>query len=124
MHLSKKIIALASLAAFAPAIAFAQINTSYLQGSGQNILGLINGTIIPLLIAVVVIGFIWSAVRYFFGKSSKEGGDKHEQHRTTMIWGIVAIFVIVSVWGFVNILQNIFGVQSTSSITLPKVPTN
>jgi hypothetical protein len=45
--------------------------------------------------------------------SSDEAGK--EKAKSKMIWGIIAIAVIVSVWGLVGILQGIFGVGTDNA---------
>ena len=64
------------------------------------------GQIIPILIGLALVLFLWGILRYLF---SKDDIAKAEA-RSFMMWGIVALFVMVSVWGLVGILQNfIFG---------------
>jgi hypothetical protein len=68
--------------------------------------------IIPILISIALIGFMWGVVLYLFGKSKEDG-------RTFMLWGIIALFVMTSIWGLVGILRGtLFG---TSSDTIPSV---
>ena len=38
-----------------------------------------------------------------------------------MIWGISALFVIVSIWGLVGILQGTFGVSGGGTTAIPGV---
>jgi uncharacterized membrane protein YidH (DUF202 family) len=118
---ASKLLAVSFVAAlFAPALAFAQLNLSYLQGSGTGIIHFINSVAVPLLIGIAVIIFIVSTFRYVLSSNDSKA---HGEARGRMIWGVIAIFVIVSVWGFVNILQNIFGVSgNNSNVTLPTVP--
>ena len=98
------------------------VNLSYLQSSGVGIIHLINSVIIPLLLGVAVIGFIYAVLSFFFSRDD-EGSAKHEESRKRVVWGVIAIFVIVSVWGFVSILQNIFGVSNNNNnVVLPTVP--
>jgi hypothetical protein len=72
----------------------------------------------PLLISAAVIVFIVGVVKYI------NGGDdstKREEGRNFIIYGIVGLFVIVSVWGLVGILQGTFGLGTTTFIpTLPQ----
>jgi len=71
-----------------------------------NTLGEIINAILPLLIAVAVLGFFYGLARYIF----KAGDDAAQKEaRTIMIWGILVIFVMVSVWGLVRVLQSTFG---------------
>jgi hypothetical protein len=59
-------------------------------------------SLLPLLISVALIVFLWNMTRYaFFEGESAEGREKA---RSLAIWGILAFFVITSVWGIVNIV--------------------
>ncbi len=60
--------------------------------------------LVPLLIGLAVVLFIYGVLVLMFS----EGGEKKEEGKQYMIWGIVGIFVMVSVWGLVNILKNTF----------------
>lgn len=59
--------------------------------------------IVPLVGSLAVIYFLWSTAQYIL----KEGEAKNEA-RIHMIWGIVILFVMVSLWGLVAILTNTF----------------
>jgi len=85
-----------------PLVSFAQLeNVSDLVGS---IGGLIN-QIIPILFALALLGFFYGLVMYIFGAE-----DNKDKAKKTMIWGVVALFVMASVWGLVNWLGNAVGV--------------
>lgn len=82
--------------------------------------GLIN-SIIPLLIGLGLILFIWGIVQYVIG-DSEEAKTKGRDH---MIWGIIGFTVIVSVWGIVNFVVNTFLPDGAQSIAVPVlVPTS
>jgi len=59
--------------------------------------------VIPVIVSLAVIYFIWTTSQYIL----KEGEAKNEA-RSHMIWGIVILFVMVSVWGLVDILVKSF----------------
>ena len=61
--------------------------------------------VLVFLIALAVVWFIWNVVKY--AMSSEEDGK--EKAKSQMINGIIAIAVIVSIWGIVAILQKSFG---------------
>ena len=71
------------------------------------IIDLINGVLVPLVIALAVLIFIWGVLVYVLAKSD----DAKEKGRDYMIWGIIGLFVIVSVWGLVNVLGGTFGLD-------------
>jgi amino acid transporter len=64
----------------------------------------INETIIPLILAVAFLVFLFNIARYFILKQD----DKREEARRIALWGILAFVVIVSIWGIVNLLVSGF----------------
>jgi len=72
---------------------------------------IINNSIIPLVFALAVVMFIWGAIRFFIINADEEA--KREQGKQFMVWGIVALAVMLSVWGLVNILGVTFGISSS-----------
>ena len=50
--------------------------------------------------------------------------EKKGVAKEKMIYGIIALFVMVSVWGIVNVLSGTFGFTTTSAPTLPGLPTS
>jgi hypothetical protein len=67
--------------------------------------------LVVFLIALAVVWFIWNVIKYTMA-GDEEG---KENAKKQMIWGIIAIAVIVSIWGLVAILQNLFGVSTQSA---------
>jgi predicted membrane channel-forming protein YqfA (hemolysin III family) len=108
----KKIVKIAVGSLWAlPFMALAQtVNPTYVSSLIDSAKGLLD-QIVVFLIALAVVWFIWNVISYTM--SSDE--DKKKAAKSQMIWGVVAIAVIVSVWGLVAILQNIFGVNTTGA---------
>ncbi len=61
----------------------------------------------PVVVALAVLGFFWGLMLYVFSVSDTE---KRKKGLPMMIWGIVALFVIFSIFGIINILQGGLGV--------------
>ncbi|MDD4803687.1 MAG: pilin [Candidatus Pacebacteria bacterium] len=106
---------LASLAVgFTPILSLAA-TSSYSPSMG--ILGLFSfasqilSLLVPLAISVAVVWFIFQVIKYTIASDE----DKKTAARNQMIWGIIGIFVMVSVWGLVAILQSTFGMNNVSS---------
>jgi len=95
-----------SLAFAFPALAFAQVNATNVSTLGQGLIGLINNVAVPLLFALAFIVFIWGVFQYFIAGGHDE--EKRETGKSLMLWGIIGFFVMVSVWGLVNILRGTF----------------
>jgi len=78
-----------------------------IQASGQTFAGLVNSlvsfadtSIIPLLFALGFIFFLIGMVRFFFSQSE----ENREKGRQFALWGLIALVVLFSVWGIVNVL--------------------
>lgn len=69
---------------------------------------IINSSVIPLLFALAVIMFVWGTINFFIFNADEEA--KRSQGKQFMIWGIVALAVMISVWGLVGILGDTFGI--------------
>jgi hypothetical protein len=106
--------------AFVPVVAFAQstINTSALD-SIVKFIGKTVNSLIPIMIGLAIVYFFWGLVTYIRAAGDPKAQDAGKSH---MIWGIIAIAVMVSLFGIVNWLQNLFGITNpTDTITPPKV---
>lgn len=77
--------------------------------------------LIPLMFAIGLVVFLYGLVRFLFSNNSD---DATENGKRIMIWGIIALFVMASVWGLVNFLQGSFGLNTDDkkTIKLPQVP--
>jgi hypothetical protein len=108
---------LISIGLFAvPFVAFAQTATNIRSLIGQ--FGDLLNQLIPIIIALTLIVFFFGLFRYV-----KDSGSKDAlAGRQIMIAGIAALFVMVSVWGIVRIVQNTLGVQGQAPIQPPAVP--
>lgn len=73
--------------------------------------------IIPALIALAVIYFIWGVVQYVI-RDSEEAKKKGKDH---IIYGIIGLAIVVGLWGVVGLLQNSFGLGGGSppALTTP-----
>ncbi|MCU0660253.1 MAG: pilin [Candidatus Pacebacteria bacterium] len=116
----KKFIATA-ITFLTPMAALAQVNFQS-SPTALNIIGRIQTIInylIPLFITAGVALFIWGVVVYVIAKNEeakKEGRDK-------MIYGIIGLFVILSIWGLVGLLGNTFGInQQGGQLTPNQLP--
>jgi len=74
--------------------------------------------VIPLLIAVAVVIFLYGVVKYITAGASEES---RKEARSVMLYGIIGLFVMVAVWGLVNILMGTFDLNTTMP-TVPEIP--
>lgn len=108
-------------AAFAlPVLAFAQVSATNVTSLGQGFITLINNVLVPLIFAIAFIVFIWGVFTYFILGGHDE--EKRETGKSLMLWGIIGFFVMVSVWGLVNILRSTFNFGNNDNTSLPTTP--
>jgi hypothetical protein len=68
--------------------------------------GIVN-SLIPLLIAIGVIYFIWGVIKYLIADSEEAKSKGKDQ----IIYGIIGFTVILGLWGLVNILASSLDIQ-------------
>lgn len=102
------------LMALAPGLVLA---ANDVQGIITLIMSILN-LIVPLLIAVAVVIFLYGVIKYITA-----GGDetKRTEARNMMLWGIIGLFVMIAVWGLVNVLANTLDLD-TSTPDVPDLP--
>lgn len=102
-----RLLALAGLAL--PASAFAQQTSMRFDTLVTKIIGYMNGAA-QVLIGAGVVLIAYGIVKYIgAGEDTKrlaEGGRM-------VLWGVITVFVMVSIWGIINIFLNSFFSQSS-----------
>lgn len=78
-------------------------------GSGTTgIIGVLNTIVVPLIFSLAFAAFIWGVVKYFFIHGDED--KSREEGRQFILWGIIGMAVLFSVWGFVNLLLSTLGI--------------
>ncbi len=114
----KKLVA--SIIAFAPLIALAQTGQITDVNSLTRKLTDLGNVFIQILIAFAVIWIIFNVIRFIM-KSDDPEGRKTYLH--AVLWGIVGLAIILSIWGLVRILTNTFRTDnSLPANQVPRVP--
>ena len=60
---------------------------------------------VSLLIGIGLVIFLWGIVKYIYQSGNSKA---HTYGRDMMVWGLVAMFVMVSVWGILGLAQSAF----------------
>ena len=76
--------------------------------------------IMPMLIAVGVVYFIWGVVQFVLANDE----EAKTRGRSLMINGIIGLLVIVSIWGLVSILKKTFNLDTSigGTVQVPCIP--
>lgn len=109
----KKVLAITSgaLTALAlPLVSSAQVRN--LSDAGSFIINTINNILVPVLFAVAFIVFLWGAFKTFIVGANDS--EVKENGKNLMLWGLIGFFVMVSIWGLVNILTGTISFGNTT----------
>lgn len=98
-----------SFSAFLPLTTLA---ASYLEGVAQSFKSVI-AIALPGFIGLVIIGFAYGLFLYIKG-----GAEDKEKGKSIIIWGGLAVVVLLSIYGIAGLLQRITGATGTI-ITIP-----
>ena len=90
----------------------------------QQILGVISGIIdqiVPFLVGLGVFVIIWGIFTYITHSAEEE---KRTEARQYIVYGIIGIFLMLSVWGLVTILRNTFSLtnETPGRSDMPSLP--
>lgn len=94
---------------------------------GTNLLGVLSITqtilrqVVVLLVSFAVVFFIYGITRYI---TAGENEDRRTKMKNLMIYGIIGLFVIVSMWGIVYVLVNTFNLNLSQNVEIPYFETS
>lgn len=114
----KKIIAFVALAIPAVVSAQALAPITNVNNLSTRIIG-IGNIVAYIFVALAVLYIIWNVVQYLI----KPGAEDKATAGKNIGYGILGLFVIVSIWGLVNILTNTFKTTPTNQ-AIPNLGNN
>jgi membrane-anchored glycerophosphoryl diester phosphodiesterase (GDPDase) len=127
IYMKKVIYTLISLMATSlPSLAFAQtspsgVNSNYVN-SLANLASSVLNWAVYLIMVLALVYFLWGVAQYII-----KGGNPEEKAKakSIMVYGIIGLAVMASVWGLVGVLTGIFNVSpqngANSSIPVPQI---
>lgn len=99
----------------APALAFAQNNP--LLGILDLIRNILESYLFPILIAIAILYFFWQVIMWI-----KAPAEEKSAHAISVLWSVVALFVLLAFWGIVAFIVNTTGIDPQSAPNLPGIP--
>src|SRR3989338_6733897 len=98
------------------------INTTYIEAftTGDNgIINVINVYIVPVIFTIALLVFLFGVAKaYFFNPNSD--AERAKGHKL-IFWGVIGFAVMLSIWGLVNLMRTIVGLEGDA--TNPNPPT-
>ena len=125
-----KKIAIALLTLGTPLLAAAQTtatggfpapNTSALTGYTSALTEFINTALVPTLVAIAFILFLYGVADAYILHPGDE--TKLKEGHQYILWGVIGFVVIFSVWGLVNLVASTLGLQGGEAPPTPGINT-
>lgn len=69
--------------------------------------------IIPFLGAVAFLVFVWGVARFIRSAGSEK---EIKDSKNLLIWGVIGLFLLVTIWGIISFMKNEFGFGSDVGI--------
>jgi len=102
-------------------LAFAQANNANLGFLEQLVrqVGRAVAALIPVIFGLAIVYFFWGLVKYI-----KSAGDPKAagEGKSIMIYGVIAIAVMVSLYGIIAWLGGVVGLNQVGAPNIPTVP--
>lgn len=75
---------------------------------------------IPILLGVATLVFFWGLVKFINHADDEKAVEEGKQ---LMLWGMVALFVMIALWAIIGWIQTELGLDNAASLgTLPSMP--
>ncbi|MEK7642788.1 MAG: hypothetical protein AAB392_03250 [Patescibacteria group bacterium] len=110
----KKILKFASILTLVPFFANAYLDK--VTNISDAALYIVSNTLVPLAFILSILLFFWGVAKYI-----KSEGDGKAEGKNIMIWGVVGIFVISSVWGLVVFIRGELDILGLTEGVIPTI---
>ena len=96
------------------------------SANGGGIVGIISifnnilSMIIPVLVALAVVYFIWGVIQYLLVGNE----EKKKKAKEVIFSGLIGLFVIISFWGIIRVISNTIdvGPERLNEKAIPCIP--
>ena len=98
-----------------PSLVFGAFSSVYIESMMKVIKNTV-AALIPVMVGLTFIYFAWCMINYI-----RSSGDDKIKTKNSLIWSVIAIVLVVSILGIINLLKSIFALTG-NTITLPGIP--
>jgi hypothetical protein len=105
-----------------PLVSSAQITESADLGPLQDLMGNIvvvtNTVLIPFIIAIGFLVFVWGMFQYFIAGGAND--EAKEKGKSLMIYAVLGFVLIIVFWGIINLIANSTGLSEETAENVPE----
>ncbi len=73
---------------------------------------------LPVVAGLALLAFFWGLAKYIFSSADE---TKKAEGKNVMIYGIIALFVMVAVWGIVAFISSSLGISTGGAIQIQPI---
>jgi len=107
--MKKTLAATLSFVLLTPLVASAQLaRVTDVNSLFTKISDIVNNSV-WVLIGIALLFIVWNAFQFI----RQTDGSERATYRSAILWGILGLFIILSIWGLVAILSNTFGLGNS-----------
>lgn len=77
--------------------------------------------LVPIAIGLAVLSFFWFLITFIW--KGRDDAGKQKESMSGMGYSILAIFLMVSIWGIIGLLGSMLGVGQGGAVNVPNLPT-
>lgn len=99
-----------ALVIITPIISFAALDG--IKGLITSSIDIIN-LLIPVVFGLAILFFFWGVAQFILHSDQE---DAREDGKQRMLWGVVALFVIASIYGILGFIGDSIGIKPSSSL--------
>lgn len=83
----------------------------------EYLIHVISNVAIPVLLTVATIVFFIGVIRTYIWETNPENINKNKLY---MAWGLGGIFVMLAIWGIINVISSTLGIGIGGEILIPQ----
>ncbi len=95
------------------------MDLTYLTQYKTDALSIINGIIVPVVVGIAFLMFVWGVYKYFILGADSE--SEKAEGRKFVFWAVIGFVAIFSVWGLVGLFRSTLGFDN-AGVNAPAYP--
>ncbi len=100
---------------------FAAVNFGTLSDLANTLADTVVTSLGYLMFTLAVVAFFWGIVQFIWAARQGDAGKGVANGKQFMLWGLISLFVMFSVWGIIQFAQKVLDIKGETSIVIPRI---